>query len=149
METQFQEALLAGLGQLRSIIEGQLAEIHGKVQEALDRIEHAVEVMREQTEEIGVLRDSIDESRELYEWAWRNRQGEAPPVQLTSLPLDPAATDFAERVNRVVHQDLPEFEFAGETGSMVEATALRPREHATRDQPPEQGHLWPKEGQLF
>ncbi len=54
MEKQRSQELLSALGQLKALIEEQLAEIH-------DTIEHATEVVRENSEEIGVLRDAIEE----------------------------------------------------------------------------------------
>ncbi len=96
METpQRDEQPLAALGEIRSFIEEQLASLQ-------DGLEHAVEVMREQTEEIGTLRDSIDEIRELFQWALNNDKIErAPPFYLTSMPLDPLAPDWSARVNGV------------------------------------------------
>lgn len=95
------EQLLESIGHLKSLIEEQLAEIH-------DRIEHATEVVRENTEELGVLRDAIDELRELYQWPLNNGRQDVPhPFQLTSMPLDAAIPDFAERLNRFKADDLP------------------------------------------
>lgn len=92
--------LLEAIGRLQSVVEAQLAEIHDKIAELFDKLEHATEVMREQTEEMGALYDSVDEYRELLEWALRNRGDDgAPPFQLTSAPVHPAAKDFGERVS--------------------------------------------------
>lgn len=86
---------LAALGEIRAFLEEQMASLH-------DRLEHAVELMREQTEEIGTLCDSIDEMRELFQWALNNDKIErAPSFHLTSLPRDPAAADWSARLNRV------------------------------------------------
>ncbi|MGE0533453.1 MAG: hypothetical protein AB7O68_00660 [Pirellulales bacterium] len=92
---QRDDQLLAALGEIRAFVEEQLAGLS-------DEIEHATEVMRENSEEIGTLRDSIDEIRELFQWALNNGRQEAPtPFQLTSMPLDPAAADWSARVNGV------------------------------------------------
>ena len=100
MAKQPPEPLLETIGQLKSLIEEQLAEIH-------DKIEHATEVLRENTEEVGALRDEIAELRELYQWAVNNSRHETwRPFQLTSMPLDAAAPDFAERLNRFTADDL-------------------------------------------
>jgi hypothetical protein len=101
MENCSRNELLAALGQLKCLIEEQLAEIH-------DRVEHATEVVRENTEEVGALRDAIDELRELYQWALNNHRLDATsPFRLTSMPLDAAAPDYAERLNRYSAADLP------------------------------------------
>jgi hypothetical protein len=89
-------ALLEVLGQLKSIIEEQLASIH-------DRLEHLTEVVREAVEELGVIRDIEDEKREEIQWAVRNQQ---PIFQLTSMPADPAAPDWAEQVNTLTPADV-------------------------------------------
>ncbi len=91
------EAILDAIGQLRSVVEEQLAEIH-------DRFEHITEVVRENTEEIGVLRDAIDDEREVIEWAAHN---DKPIVLLSSMAADPAASDFAAILNRLRPEDLP------------------------------------------
>ncbi len=88
--------LLEVLGGLKSIIEEQLASIH-------DRLEHVAEVVREAVEELGVLSDIEDEKREEIQWAVRNYR----LLQLTSMPLDPAASDWAERVNKFTPEDVP------------------------------------------
>lgn len=90
--------LLEALGQLKSIVEEQLAAIH-------DRLEHVAEVVREAVEEIGVLRDAIDEEKEVIEWAAQN---DKPIFQLTSMPKDPAAPDWAQHLNNLTPADLPD-----------------------------------------
>jgi hypothetical protein len=90
--------LLEALGQLKSIIEEQLAAIH-------DRLEHLCEVVREAVEELGVIRDIEDEKASDLQWAVRNHQ---PIFQLTSMPLDPAAPDWAKQVDKFTADDLPE-----------------------------------------
>jgi hypothetical protein len=89
--------LLEALGQLKSIIEEQLASIYG-------RLEHLTEVVREAVEELGVIRDIEDKKRKDIQWAVRNQQ----PIQLTSMPLDPAAPDWAKHVNELTPADLPD-----------------------------------------
>lgn len=96
-EQQRHEQLLKALGQLRSVVEEQLAAIH-------DRVEHFAEVVREAVEEIGVLRDAIDEEREAIEWASHNGK---PYFQLTSFPIDPSAKDWAVRLNSLTPASLP------------------------------------------
>jgi hypothetical protein len=96
-DQQRHEQLLEALGQLKSVIEEQLAAIH-------DRLEHIAEVVRENTEEIGVLRDAIDEEKEVMEWAAQN---DKRIFQLTSMPVDPTAEDWAARMNMLTPSDLP------------------------------------------
>jgi hypothetical protein len=91
-------ALPEALGQLKCIIEEQLASIH-------DRLEHLSEVVREAVEELGVIRDIEDEKREAIQWAVKNQQ---PIFQLTSMPTDSAPSDWAERVNTLTPTDVPE-----------------------------------------
>ena len=87
--------VLTALGEIRSFLEEQAASLQ-------DGLDHAVEVMRENTEEVGVLRDAIDELRELYQWNLNNACHDTPPpFQLTSMPLNPLASDWSARLNRV------------------------------------------------
>jgi hypothetical protein len=97
VEQQRHEQLLEALGQLKSVVEEQLASIH-------DRLEHVAEVVREAVEEIGVLRDAIDDEREVIEWAAHNGK---PIFQVTSFPADPAAEDWVARLNTLTPSDLP------------------------------------------
>ena len=90
--------LLEVLGQLKSIIEEQLASIH-------DRLEHIGEVVREAVEELGVIRDIEDEKREDIQWAVRNQR---PVFQLTSMRADPADPDWAQHLNKLTPADLPD-----------------------------------------
>lgn len=90
--------LLEALGQLKCVIEEQLASIH-------DRVEHVAEVVREAVEEIGVLRDAIDEEREVIEWAAHNNR---PIFQLTSMAADPAEPHWAEHLNKLTPADVPD-----------------------------------------
>ena len=63
-------------------------------------------------QEVEVLRNVLDEVRDSLQWTIRN--GVLPnhdvikPLHITSLPLDPAADDFHERVNAVTLADLPD-----------------------------------------
>ena len=61
-------------------------------------------------DEIKVFRTVMDEIREDLEWLVRNlRIADVPrPIQLTSMPVDPCADDFHERVNAVSRDDLPD-----------------------------------------
>jgi hypothetical protein len=50
------------------------------------------------------LRDAIDEEKEVLEWAAQN---DKPIFRLTSMPIDPAAPDFAQKLNALTPEDLP------------------------------------------
>jgi len=71
------------------------------VAEALDRL----------TEELAVARQVLDDIYSELQWANRNRpDGEirtGSVRRITSMPLDPTASDWAERVNRYSADDLP------------------------------------------
>ena len=120
--------VLAALGEIRSFLEEQAASLQ-------DGLDHAVEVMRENTEEVGVMRDAIDELRERYVWALNNSRQEAPPAfHLISLPADPCAHDWAARVNRVTRNILQADEpGANEPGP--EAGAASPQSTPSNDEP--------------
>ncbi len=90
--------LLEALGQLKSIVEEQLAEIH-------DRLEHVTEVVREAVEQLGVLSDIEEEKREEIQWAVRNGQ---PIFHLTSMSSDPADLDWEDHFNKLTPEDLPQ-----------------------------------------
>ena len=90
-----------------------------KVNQLTEAIEHLAEelqatredlgTVRELTQEARVLRDSIDDARQEIEWIVRNMQRPAwaPTPSITSMPKDPLAEDFHERVNRFTAKDLP------------------------------------------
>jgi len=88
--------LLEALGQLKSIIEEQLSSIH-------NRLEHVTEVVREAVEQLGVLSDIEDEKREEFQWAARNYR----LFQITSMPADPASSDWAQQINKFTSADVP------------------------------------------
>ncbi len=52
-------------------------------------------------EEIHVLWQAIDEFRDCLEHALRNSSSPPAPLHVWSLPLDPTADDFGQRVNGV------------------------------------------------
>lgn len=124
---QLDEQLLEALGQLKAVVEEQLAAIH-------DRVEHIAEVVREAVEEIGVLRDVIDEEREVIEWAAHNGK---PIFQLTSFPADPAAKDWAARLNSVRPEDL-----SPEASAAPPQPAPEPHQAADHETPSAQKKLW-------
>ncbi len=72
-----------------------------------DSIADSLDLLRE---ELAVVRQVLDEIREELEWANRNRSEPDPaplmPRRITSMPLDPCAPDWAERLNRFSAADL-------------------------------------------
>ena len=74
-----------------------------------DCVERLVEAVQTLTEEVRVLREAIDELREEYGWAARNAVGDEfhrPVMHISSLPKNPCATDFGERINRIMPEDI-------------------------------------------
>jgi hypothetical protein len=129
--------VLAALGEVRSFLEEQAASLQ-------DGLDHAVEVMRENTEEVGVLRDAIDELREHYRWTLNNPRPEAsPPFHLTSMPIDPTADDWSARLNGVTRTVFDAYESGASTPveprvpqaePEAEPFQLRERTETTRQQ---------------
>lgn len=102
----------------------------------MDRLIEAVETVGNQLE---VLRQVLDEVREEFQWAVRNGQLVSPPsiTHVTSMPRDPCAPDWAERLNRLTPEDLPAAEL-GPAAPNTSAPAAPPR----AGEKPEQGELW-------
>ena len=63
------------------------------------------------TEQVRMLRLSLDEIEQELGWAIRTRVLDRlpppSPTRVTSMPLDPLAEDFHERVNAISPADLP------------------------------------------
>ena len=61
-------------------------------------------------EELAMARQMLEEIQEDLAWAIMNyRDGEhvpSPPLRITSMPLDPCAADWPERVNRYSADDV-------------------------------------------
>jgi hypothetical protein len=101
-------------------------------------------------EELRTLRDAIDEIREELQWANRNADDlPGHPLhsfRLRSMPTDPAAPDWAERVNAVP----PEAIAAAATTNSPEPeprVALSEPERPVLDAPRSSGRKGP--GRLF
>lgn len=64
----------------------------------------------EALEELSAIRETLDRIREDIDWSLKNQRREQwLPVQLiTSMPADPLAPDWAERLNRFTAADLPD-----------------------------------------
>jgi hypothetical protein len=82
-------------------------------QDAIQRIADAVEKL---AGEVEVLRGIVDRLQDDFAWALNNDafgRGElhrdpGPPMHITSMPRDPLAPDWHERVNRFRPEDLPD-----------------------------------------
>ncbi len=78
----------------------------------VDSTDAIAQVLDRLREELAILREVLDEIRDELQWANRNRDlDQAPasaPRRITSMPLDPAAADWAERLNRYSAADLPD-----------------------------------------
>lgn len=75
----------------------------------LKRLIDAVEAVAGQ---LHVLRQVLDEIREEVQWAIRNDRLRCPPhvCRVTSMPADPLAPEWAERLNELTPTDLPAVE---------------------------------------
>lgn len=73
-----------------------------------DELSKSIEELRE---ELVLLRATVDELVVEAQWANRNSEERHPPRELlrpiTSMPLDPCADDWAERLNQFSARDLP------------------------------------------
>jgi hypothetical protein len=62
-------------------------------------------------EELAVIRQVLDEIAGELQWANRNREPSVDAAgsfrRITSMPLDPSAQDWAERINQFSADDLP------------------------------------------
>ena len=77
--------------------------------DSMDAIGQVLDRLRE---ELAVVREVLDEIRDELQWANRNRDWDQAPAspqrRITSMPLDPAAADWAEQLNRYSAADLPD-----------------------------------------
>lgn len=100
--------LVAAIEELRAAIGEGLVSAKVLREGDQDRIDCLGQAVEELSEEVRGLREAIDEVRSLFEWALHH--GAMAPeaiVRLVSMPADPAAEDWAERVNRYGPADLP------------------------------------------
>lgn len=77
---------------------------------ALDQLAELPTTVERLTQELVVLRRVMDEIREDIGWAVRNAPDLIPALgarRITSMPLDPCAPDWSERLNRLTPADLP------------------------------------------
>ena len=78
-----------------------------------ETVQQLTEQVKELASQVEVLRNAIDEIREEFEYAIQNdkvgsrvRDEWRPVMHVTSLPKDPLATDFGERINAGTPDDL-------------------------------------------
>ena len=91
-----------------SLTTGSLEDESSVLPEKIDELKGAIERVGD---ELSVLREVLDEVMELLGWAMNNSDRfhcTSPYVPLTSMPRDPLAPDFGERINRLSGKDLPE-----------------------------------------
>jgi hypothetical protein len=95
--------------------------------QTVDELAYVVEQLIEQ---IVVLRQAIDEIGQDLQWAIRNHVVEPHPApSITSMPSDPLADDFAERVNTVPQE-------------VVERLRTEAVQEAASTRQPKQIRLW-------
>jgi hypothetical protein len=77
----------------------QEPDANGELREQMQELTREVHALRE---EVQVLRMSIDEFRDDLVHVLRNPPEHIPPpIRIHSLPLDPTAADFGDRINAV------------------------------------------------
>ena len=78
----------------------------------VDSMDAIAQVLDRLREELAVVREVLDEIRDELQWANRNCDWDQTPAsaprRITSMPLDPAATNWAEQLNRYSAADLPD-----------------------------------------
>ena len=83
-----------------------------------DDLERIVEAVEKLAGEVEILRGIIDRLQDDFAWALNNdvfrhenmRGDPVVPLHVTSMPLDPLASDWAERVNRFLPEDITDEE---------------------------------------
>ena len=77
---------------------------------ATDEIHELRSAVERLADEVRVLRQVLDDIRDDFAWALNNAEKfrYVPGIHpLTSMPKDPLAPDFGERINRFAAKDLP------------------------------------------
>ena len=84
---------------------------HSEDTAAADNRQQLLDALGTLAEEVRVLREAVDELREEVRYGVRNLldpdTSAGQPRRITSMPADPVAPDFADRVNRFRPEDLP------------------------------------------
>ena len=73
-----------------------------------DRIDQLTSTVETLAQEVRILREAIDELREVLDWTMKNREAPAnhPLLPITSLPRDPGDENFGEKINCTPPDDL-------------------------------------------
>lgn len=91
-------------------------------------MERLVEAVESVADQLHVLRVVLDEIRDEFQFAVRNPErfhGASPMCRVTSMPTNPCAADWAERVNRLTPDDLPPEQPASRASSPATPTPHR------------------------
>jgi len=71
-----------------------------------ERIERLIDAVETVADQIEVLRNVIDEIREEFQWAVRNKRLAPHVVHVTSMAKDPLDPQWAAKLNRLTPADL-------------------------------------------
>ena len=84
----------------------------GPPEEMAEFVRRLIDAVEDLAGELKVLRTVLDEIRDDFGWAISNDRfrPETQAVPLTSMPRDPLAPDWSERLNRFGPGDLPDEE---------------------------------------
>ena len=77
---------------------------------ASDQIERLIEAVNRVADHLQVLHNVMDDIRADFQWAVRNDAFHSPSpvgVPFTSMPVEPLASDFGDRLNRCTPENLP------------------------------------------
>jgi hypothetical protein len=79
-----------------------------QLERLIEKVGHLVGIVTDLTDEVNMLRDAVDDSRQEMESVMRlHRKPPPPPMHITSMPKDPLDPHFHEKVNRLKPTDLP------------------------------------------
>ena len=104
----------------------------GKPATDSDTLERIADAMEKLAGEVEILRGVIDRLQDDLAWALNNdrfqrenyQREPVRPMQLISMPLDPRAPDWNERINRIRPEDLTdEDETTGDTSDALASLA--------------------------
>lgn len=94
--------------------EAEMLDLTVAIEQQTEQLQTLNEQLPALKEEVRVLRQVLDEIKDEIAWLLNNREefrcqrpSERPVMHITSMPKDPLAEDFGERVNRYTAKDLP------------------------------------------
>jgi len=93
-----------------------------------DNVERLASAVEKLAGEVGILREIVDRLQDDLAWALNNdvfrrehhHREPVPPMQLISMPLDPRAPDWNERINRIRPEDLIDEDEDDQAGDVVQ-----------------------------